>query len=167
MPYKSPFLLAKISRSKDRTSARSLSRISDGVPVTAVVFVLGAAGTVVVTWRLGVVVDGVGGADVVTGSVVTGIVVTGTVDVDVSGVALDVVTSGSCTEVGVTASDVPLDEQATRMPRPKEATRIGARMRVFIPLACLSVLLPHAQTSFLVRKSARNSRRSSDWSDRL
>ena len=127
------------------------------------VFVLGAAGTVVVTWRFGVVVDGVTGTDVV----VTGIVVTGTVDVDVSGAALDVVTSGSCTEVGVTASDVPLDEQATRTPRPKEATRIGARMRVFIPLACLRGMLPHAQTSFLVRNSARNSRRRSDWSDRL
>lgn len=131
------------------------------------VFVLGTAGTVVVTWRFGAVVDGAGGAVVVTGSVVAGVVVTGTVDVDVSGVALDVVTSGSCTVVGVTTSDVSLDEQATRMPRPKEATRIGVRMRVFILLACLSVLLPHAQTSFLVRNSARNSRRSSDWSDRL
>ena len=157
MPYKSPLPLAKISRSKANTSARSLSRISDGVPVTAVVFVLGAAGTVVVTWRFGVVVGGATGAVVVTGSVVAGIVVagivvTGTVDVDVSGVALDVVTSGSCTEVGVTASDVSLDEQATRMPRPKEATRIGARMRVFILLACLSDMLPHAQTSFFGEK---------------
>ena len=115
------------------------------------------------TWRFGAVVDGVRDTNVV----VTGIVVTGTVDVDVSGAALDVVMSGSCTEVGVTASDMPLDEQAARMPRPKEATRIGARMRVFIPLACLRDLLVHAQTSFLVRNSARNSRRSSDWSDRL
>lgn len=172
MPYKSKLPLAKTFRSKARTSARSLSRISDGVPVTAGVFVLGAAGTVVATWRFGAVVDGETGADVVTGSVVAGIVVegivvTGTIDVDGTGAALDVVTSGSCTEVGVTTSDVLSDEQAARTPRPKEATRIGARIRVFMLLECLSVLLTHAQTSFLVRNSARNSRRSSDWSDRL
>lgn len=40
------------------------------------VFVLGTAGTVVVTWRFGAVVDGAGGTDVV----VTGIVVAGTSD---------------------------------------------------------------------------------------
>lgn len=166
-PYKPKLPLSKIFCSKARTSARSLSRISDGVPVIGVVFVFGAAGAVVVTWRFGAVVEEVTGTDVV----VAGIVVTGAVDVDVdvdvSGAVLDVVTSGSCTEVGVTASDVPLDEQAARTPRPKEATRIGARMCVFICLACLRGLLTHAQTSFLVRNSARNSRRSSDWSDRL
>lgn len=127
------------------------------------VFVSGAAGTVVETWRFGAVVDGATGADVV----VTGSVVTEAVDVDVSGAALDVVTSGSCTVVGVAASDVTPDEHAARTPRPREATRIGARMRVFIPLACLGSLLMHAQTSFLVRNSARKSSRSSNWSDRL
>ena len=125
-------------------SARSLSRISDGVPVTVDVFVLGASGTVVETCRFGAVVDGATGTDVV----VAGTVVTGTVEVDVPGAALDVVLSAICTDVGVTASDVPLDEQATRMTRPKEAARIGASTRVFIHLACLSVLLPHALTSF-------------------
>jgi hypothetical protein len=112
--------------------------------VTTGVFVLGAAGTVVAAWRFGAVVDGATGADVV----VAGTVVAGIVDVEVSGVALDVVLSAICTGVGVTASDALLDEQATRTTRPKEAARIGASTRVFIHLACLSVLLTHALTSF-------------------
>jgi len=112
--------------------------------VTTGVFVLGAAGTVVAAWRFGTVVDGATGADVV----VAGTVVTGTVEVDVPGAVLDVVLSAICTDVGVTASDVLLDEQATRTTRPKETARIEASTRVFIHLACLSVLLTHALTSF-------------------
>jgi hypothetical protein len=108
------------------------------------VFVLGAVGTVVVAWRFGTVVDGATGTDVV----VAGTVVAGTVEVDVSGAALDVVLSAIRTDVGVTASDVSLDEQATRTTRPKETARIEASTRVFIHLACLSVLLTHALTSF-------------------
>lgn len=108
------------------------------------VFVLGAAGTVVETWRFGAVVAGATGADVV----VAGTVVAGTVEVDVPGAVLDVVLSAICTDVCVTASDALLDEQATRTRRPKETARMGASTRVFIHLACLSVLLTHALTSF-------------------
>ena len=53
------------------------------MPVTVGVFVLGAVGTVVVTWRFGAVVDGAGGTDVVViGSVVTGTSDTRTVVID-------------------------------------------------------------------------------------
>lgn len=104
------------------------------------VFVSEAAGTVVVTWRFGVVVDGAAGTVVV----VTGTVVAGTVDVDVPGAVLDVVLSAICTDVGVTTSDVLLEEQAARTTRPKEAAKIGASTRVFMPLACLNIESMHA-----------------------
>ena len=104
------------------------------------VFVSEAAGTVVVTWRFGAVVDGAAGTVVV----VAGTVVTGTRDAEVSGAALDVGTAATCTEVGVTASDTLLDEQAARTVRPKEAARIGASTRVFMPLKCLNIEPMHA-----------------------
>ena len=82
----------------------------------------------------------------VTGSdeVVTGSVVAGTVEVEVSGAALDVGTSVTCTVVGVSTSDGVLDEQAARTPMLKDASRTGASSRVFMPLACLSNAPVHA-----------------------
>jgi hypothetical protein len=75
---------------------------------------------------------------------VTGSVATGTVDVEVSGAALDVGTSVTCTVVGASAGGVSLDEQAARTPKLKEASRAGAIRRVFIPLKCLSNEPVHA-----------------------
>lgn len=82
----------------------------------------------------------------VTGSeeVVTGMVVAGTVEVEVSGAALDVGASVTCTVVGVSTSDGVLDEQAARTPMLKDASRTGASTRVFMPLACLSNEPTHA-----------------------
>jgi len=80
---------------------------------------------------------------------VTGIVATGTVDVEVSGAALDVGTSVTCTVVGVSTAGVSLDEQAARTPKLKDASRAGAIRRVFIPLKCLSNEPLHALSSGL------------------
>jgi len=80
---------------------------------------------------------------------VTGSVVTGTVDVEVSGAALDVGTSVTCTVVGISAGGVSLDEQAARTPKLKDASRAGAIRRVFIPLKCLSNEPLHALSSGL------------------